>query len=655
MSFHRPNSVRWSRQSGQAFLAILILIAILLLVMLGVAADYTQVWAHRQMAQGAADAACEAGVADMFLKGTDPTAGTDFPGLDFSWIGTGFNCAAKPGTAPCQYASINGYTGSNVSVSFPTGFPGVASIPSGFPTVANPYIKVTITDPVALTLTKLVSSTATFNLTASAGCGLMAINTPVPLVVLHRTASGAISVSGSAKIKIFGGPQRSIQVDSGSATAVSVGTVDLSHAGPTNSGSDFAVFGGPTAKPAGVNLGTTGNWLPNTNPFGDPFAAINPPASAPSTNGAATPVPFAVKGCPDPNGCVEFTPGDYSSCLTGNINPGQKGCLLLPYTGSNPKFGSSGTNWQANHLYSAGTLISPSQFPGGCTNTANSGKFVYIAIATGTSGSTCPTSFNQTMCVRQSDGTCTGGTTPGDGTVTWQNVGVVVLNKLSTGIFDPGLYYVAVNGLRFGDGSTARISTATGDGSHGVTFYFSTSASASVTSNSGKSSACTSASSGSGTPNGCVVSYKIDGALSSAATGYVPSQSLQCPSGSANPSQVPAVLDGNILLGPCSGTYASPDGNRGFLFFQNRSAAASASWGGGGQFLSSGFMYFHNGNGATCGTNTSCLTLQGSSGSQSYTLGNIVVDKLSMGGSPQINMILNSKATFSVLRPTLLQ
>jgi len=89
-------------------------------------------------------------------------------------------------------------------------------------------------------------------------------------------------------------------------------------------------------------------------------------------------------------------------------------------------------------------------------------------------------------------------------------------------------------------------------------------------------------------------------------------------------------------------------------FFQNRATAATPSWGGGGSFLSSGFMYFHNGNGPTCGTNTSCLTLQGNSGSQSFTLGNIVADKIALGGSPQINMILNPTATFSVLRPSLL-
>ncbi len=75
---------RWSSQQGQTFLVIVILIAFFLLAVLGLATDYTQVWAHRQMAQGAADAACQAGAADVFLKGTDPTG--NIPGVDFSWI-----------------------------------------------------------------------------------------------------------------------------------------------------------------------------------------------------------------------------------------------------------------------------------------------------------------------------------------------------------------------------------------------------------------------------------------------------------------------------------------------------------------------------------------------------------------------------------------
>jgi hypothetical protein len=77
--------------------------------------------------------------------------------------------------------------------------------------------------------------------------------------------------------------------------------------------------------------------------------------------------------------------------------------------------------------------------------------------------------------------------------------------------------------------------------------------------------------------------------------------------------------------------------------------------GGGGSFIFSGFIYLHKGNGASCGTDTSCLTLAGGSGGNSFTIGNIVVDKLSMVGSSGVTMILNPLATFSVLRPTLIQ
>jgi hypothetical protein len=665
---------RWSPQQGQAFLIIVILIAFFLLAVLGLATDYSQLWAHRQMAQGAADAACQAGAADMFLKGTDPTAAADFPTLDFSWIGSTFDCSAKPNSVPCMYASFNGYSGSNVSVSFPSSLPGVSGIPSGFGTVTNPYIKVTVTDPVATYFTRIASSIKTVNVTASAGCGLNVINAPVPLVVLHRTAGPSLQVNGSASVTVLGGPTRSIQVDSSSSTAVSVGTVDLHLAGPGSSGADFAVFGGPTTKPAGVNVGSAGRWIPGANPFGDPFAAISAPASAPATNGTATPVPFAVNGCPDPSGCVEFTPGDYTGCSTGSIAPGAKGCLSLPYSGSNPKFSAGGTNWQPSHIYAVGTLIKPSTPT--CASTSNSGGFVYIVTATaGASAGTCPTLFNQTRCTRQPDGTCSGGTQI-DGGVTWQNIGVDSTTP-STAIFDPGLYYVAANGLSLGTGSTARVSTASGDGSRGVMFYFNASASLGIGSSSGSATACTSVPYpyNSGTPSTCVVSYQIDGSLSPAATGYVASIQLKCPSGSANPSQLPATLAGSVLLGPCGGTsgigatgqYGSPDGNRGFLFFQNRSIAANsgsctggfggrcAILGGGGSFIFSGFIYFHRGNGSSCGTDTSCLTLSGGSGGNSFTIGNIVVDKLSMVGSSGVNMVLNPVAKFSVLRPTLLQ
>lgn len=650
MKIHlRRNLQRRSSQRGQTLIPIVIFIGLFLMAMLGVAADYTQVWARRQMAQGAADAACEAGAADLYLNAVDPSSSGAGGLQSFSWIGADFDCSVNATSPPCTYATLNGYSGSNVRVSFPSSLPGVAPLPPSLAT-AVPYIEVTVTDPVPMSFTKMVGAASTVNIKAKAGCGVTPINVPVPLVILHTSASGALSVTGSSKIHIFGGPQRSVQIDSKDPGALTAGVIDLSQGGPANTGSDLAVFGGPTTQPASVNIGTTGHYISPAAPFGDPFATKSAPG-VPVTLGSAKPVPFAMNGCPDPNGCVEFTPGNYTGCNKSSaITPGEQGCLLLPYTGSGPHFNIAAADWSPSTHYTAGTLIQPTKAHN------NSNLSVFVALNTGNSGTNAqiPSPWNQTACVRQADGSCLGGLQPDNG-ITWQNIGVVTLNKLTTGIFDPGLYYVAANGFNLGDNSTARVSTATGDGSNGVMFYFSTSATVGVTSNSGKSSACTSASSGNGSPNGCVVSFKIDGSRSSVATGAVSSRALQCPSGSANPPQVPATLDGNILLGPCSGTYASPDGNRGFLFFQNRATSASPSWGGGGQFLSSGFLYFHSGSGGTCGTNTSCLTLQGGSGAHSYALGNVVVDELSLGGNPEINMILNPAATFAVLRATLLE
>ena len=638
MKSRHTSSRRAFSQRGQTFLVVVVFVAVFLLAVMGLATDYAQIWAHRQMAQGAADAACQAGAADVYLKAVDPSAQSAY-GLDFSWVGSSFDCSTKPNSAPCKYASLNGYSGSNVAVSFPSTLTGVPAIPPGFGTVANPYIQVKITDPVALTFTKLVSSTGSFNISASAGCGLNPVAVPIPLVVLHQTASGALSVSGAASTKIFGGPKRSIQVNSNSTSAVSVGTVDLSQAGPSGTGADFAVFGGPATKPSAVNLGSSGNWISPASPVGDPWVTL-PTPTAPATAGTATPVPFAMNGCPDPAGCVEFTGGNYTSCSTGTIPPGGNGCLMFPYSGSNPKFSAGGNNWLVNHNYSAGTLILPTS--------NNAGSYVYQALNTGNSATsgTGPNPWNQTIGGNQVDNT-----------ITWKNVGVVSKNP-NTAIFDPGLYYVGANGLNLGSNSTVRMSTANGDGNSGVTFYFSTSATVFVGSNSGKASACTSASSGSATPSNCVVSYKISGTASTAATGSILSRPLQCPAAGSppNPTQVPSLIDGNILLGPCSGTYGDPNGwNRAFLFFQNRSTAANASWGGGGQFLLSGFMYFHSGSGATCGTNTTCLTMSGGSGAGAYALGNIVVDKISMTGNSGLNMILNPTVTFQVLRPQMLQ
>jgi Putative Flp pilus-assembly TadE/G-like len=371
-------------EKGQASILIIIMIGLVLVGILGFATDYTQIWAHRQMAQGAADAACQAGAADLYLQFESPTA----TGADFSWIGTGatFTCDAHPTAPVCQYAQKNGYSGTQVTVEFPSTLPGAPSL-ANFGTISHPYIKTTINDDVGLSFSRMFSNATTFPMKASAGCGLSPVAVAIPLVVLHKTMSGSLAINGNPNIQITGGPNRAIQIDSQSATAFSPGgnssSVNLTGAGPAGTGADFGVFGGPTTKDSTIHLGTTGSYISGALPYGDPWANIAAPAT-PASNGAVTQVGFKVHGCPDPNGCVEFGPGNYSSCTnSGNIAPNGNGCLVLPI-GYDFNWGTRGAGGIGNGAsVTAGTTVKSSSI--------NSGVYLYRATTGGLTGSSIPT------------------------------------------------------------------------------------------------------------------------------------------------------------------------------------------------------------------------------------------------------------------------
>ena len=215
-----------------------------------------------------------------------------------------------------------------------------------------------------------------------------------------------------------------------------------------------------------------------------------------------------------------------------------------------------------------------------------------------------------------------------------------------TAIFQPGLYYLGGLGLDLRSNSIARVTccggVADGDGSGGVTFYFVGSATLSVDSNSGRP--------------GQVDVYYRDGGVHNG----VASRALQCAGGIANEPEIPDTIDGNVLLGPCSGTYGDPSGQyRGFLYFQDRSAAASPSWQGGGSTLAAGFMYFHqcraDGKGEKCSAPGptaygTTFNMGGNPGSGSYAVGSLVTDKIASNGNPGILMILNKNKYFPQLK-----
>ena len=524
----RPGDRR-RRDRGQVTILVVLVMGIFLLAFLGLATDFTNFWFHRQAVQGAADATCQAAAMDLLLYAQGQSTST----VHFTPSkGASINCASASTAAPCIIAKKNGYDGTiaanKVVMSFPASVTGATSPPG----VAVPYVQVDITEQVRTYFSRLLSKNSTVGVHASATCGLGALNGPVPLVLLHPTASGALGISGSASIAIIGGSQRSIQVNSSSTSAVSVGTVNLSQAGPKNTGGDFAVFGGPATKPGSVNLGSTGNWVYPSTPISDPYAQVTAPAQpgAPLNGTSGKSAAYKLNGCPDSGGCKEYTAGYY------------------------------------------------------------------------------PTGISL---------------------------------KSTQAIFDPGLYYV-VGGMSLDANSTVRVSTANGDGSGGVVIYFKGTGTISVNANSGK--------------KGTTTAYYVNGSTNNG----VASRALQCPGGAAIPSQVPATVNGNILLGPCTGPYADPSGqNRGFVFFQDRSAAAQPAWGGGGQFLLAGFMYFHqcraDGTGSNCsapggGGYGTTFGMQGNACSGSYAVGSLITDTISLGGTPCINMILSPSQSFAQLK-----
>lgn len=531
---------RRSGERGQVTFFLLLMMTFFVVAFAGLAVDYSNFWMHRQTLQSAADAACEAGAMDLLLYAEDQAT----PNMNFTpQVGSTLDCANVSAAAPCIIAKYNGYdgtlAGNKVILSFPSSIPGITSPPQAW--VHVPNIRVDITEQVNRYFSRIFNSDK-MAVHASASCGLIAPPGPVPIIALHPSDPNTINMSGTQNsIAVIGGPQTSIEVNSKNPNAVSPGSlamIDLRKAGPLKTGGDFAVYGGVATQPSSVLLGSTGSWDFPIPPINDPYQGVNAPAQ-PTNNGSSSRVAHGQDGCPDPNGCVEYTPGYYSGGI--KVGPG---------------------------------------------------------------------------------------------------------NNANTAIFQPGLYVLGGQGLKLDSLSIVRVTccggSADGDGSGGVTFYFSGSATLTVTSNSGKP--------------GLVDVYYRDGGTHNG----VQSRPLQCPGGVPNEPEIPATIDGNVLLAPCSGVYGDPSGQyRGFLFFQDRSAAAAPSWQGGGSTLAAGFMYFHqcrpDGTGLHCsapnagGYGTS-FNMGGNPGSGSYAVGSLVTDKIITSGNPGISMILNKNKYFPQLK-----
>ncbi len=618
-------------ESGQAMLFVLLALGIFLIGAMAFAIDLSNLWFSRQAAQTAADAACMAGAMDILVDATNGTVNQG--GFNTSTSANPWDCNLNgQAPAPCQYATLNGFgssiasgstaLGNNVSFAWSTVAnslqpPGVTSPPPAIAPV--PFMKVTVTDNIPTFFAGLLKGMTKQSIGAVAGCGVSESAAPIPILVLdsnspHATPKqAALIIQGTPTIQIFGGPSRSIQVNS-SASAGTCGqsncsvnspwgtaTIDLSHAGPLGTGADMALSGAPTGAMSGFSGGTTGHWIAPAIPMMDPFAQVCYPGQ--TTNCTATLNGYSAPSVPGVPSGVTATNG-----ITSTV------CTAAQVVG-----GTCNVRYQEN----------------GCPDIGG--------------------------CVLYEHGLYSGGIQVGPG-----GGGI-------TAIFDPGLYYVT-GGLALRSLSTVRPGTGTGDGSGGVTFYFSGTGTVSVASDSGTKAL---------DPFNSLKGPVTVSSIVYPGTSSYP-MGVKCVSSSVVPTNLQGGgagvnLQGNILMGPCTGYYGDPLGTsepasigeqRWFLFFQDRSAiGAQPSWGGGGQFLLAGTMYFHSCN--SSGSGVSCTppsvpatatdyyqdiySLSGNSGSGTFVLGEIVTDNLTLGGTSGITMDLNPTTAFNILKASLYQ
>lgn len=617
------NNWKWKRrthrkgESGQAMLFYILVLGTFLLGSLLFAFDLSNMWFHRQSAQSAADAACAAGAMDLYIASQG--AATGHQGFT---AGTAYSCTTASTDSVCKYAAKNGYSsdssspGNSVNVSFPSSVIGCGTgcKPPGAMT-ANPFIRVDILDHVQTFFAGMLNGSRTSDVRAFSVCGAELATAPIPIVVLDTQSpqatpqQSALNIQGNGTIAIVGGPSQSIQVNS-AATATSCGQSNCSVNLPWGSAQIDLSKGGPNQTGSAIGL-----WgAPDTAPSG----------FLPGTTGAwvapSAPIadPFAQVCAPGGSGCNSIN--GYA------VPPVPTGYPRLPLD-LDP----------TNSVNDKGTPCIAADIQNG-----------HCYVSYGTHG--CPDSgakpppllTKNNGCVLYTDGPYPTGICVGNGCT-----GNIV-------VFDPGLYYITA-GLNLKSGSIVRPGTGDGDGSGGVTFYFAGSGTSAgtvqVDANSGKNTA--------------VDPFNTRTGSGSIALG------VACTGSSTIPTNVPTTVTGNILLGPCTGYYGDPLGTsdplgeqRGFLFFQDRSGQSiDPSWGGGGQFLLAGTMYFHSCNAS--GTGTGCgaaptyyndiLSLSGNSGSGTYVLGSIVTDNLTLGGTSGITMDLNPNKAYSTMKVSILQ
>jgi putative Flp pilus-assembly TadE/G-like protein len=406
--FRSPISKRSSHQRGQAAVFVVLAMGIFLIGGVGFVVDGANLWFHRQTAQTAADAACNAGAMDMLSA----AAGADLSGTPWT-------------NSANAYAEFNGYQSSVVNISFPGTFAGIPpsndcdytthTVCAATDLVSRPYMSVSVNDPVPTTFMRLVGAGPSTTVPARSTCGLSNVLSPVPVVVLNPNAPSGFDMNGvritnalksPGIFSVFGAP-KSIQVNShdGNAVDLTGGTVSLSNAVDDGNG-EFAVAGRESESDAGGAL--SGKWVNAAGIISDPFASINvnQPSAAPAPQ-------YGIKGCPGiPPGvsCDDYKPGYYPPLSTpciGSIRTQAAICVgkkLVDANQTGLAVFEPGVYYLAEDFYADGSSCLRSATTAGDRGTMFYLSGLAVLNVRGGSGSSCAI-----PPVPATEATCTGG------------------------------------------------------------------------------------------------------------------------------------------------------------------------------------------------------------------------------------------------------
>lgn len=391
-------------EQGQAILLVVVAMGIFLVGALGFAVDGATLYGHRTMAQTAADGAAQAAALSI-LNATNTAANNN------AFTGGPFTCASGSTYTPCSYAQLNGFatTDDQIDVAFPTSAPGVSGLSPDF---TPNLVQVTISRAVPTTLMRLLGST-TSTVKATAIAAILQDISPVPIIVTHPTLPSSLKLGGNTVVKICGGPQRSIQVNS-KGTAPSAGNaldtsgswvLDMSKGGPADTsrdcttpgnGTDVGVSGLPQEADLsivrgvvgsctrGLCLGTAGTYLQPASPIYDPLATVDPPTKPAD---AVTPVdvPAGSGECPSTagsHGCTLYYAGNYPTGLQSKnslaiFHPGLYYIDGAPTSGSFRGIGF-GTDANGDAMMCSGASCGSDPTSSGCCD-VNNGMLVFVS------------------------------------------------------------------------------------------------------------------------------------------------------------------------------------------------------------------------------------------------------------------------------------